>query len=309
VRYSKAAWGVGAAALLSCAALADPPPSTTTTVAGVTITSTRASADKVKSFVNQLTKPAPGVQMARWDRSICTGVLGLPEEHAQYMNDRIAANAVAAGLETGKPGCTANVLIMVAPDAEAFTKQLVHDQPRAFGEMGAGHTRGHKALVDFTNTPRPVRWWHVSQTKAVGGFAVSEPNPSLGPHDHATVEVHTVSRTHTAVVEVFGGILVVVDAKSAQGVSYQALCDYISMVALAQIDPDVDTTALPSILTLFHDRDDGRPLPTQLTVWDRQYLKALYDVRADVERPSQEKRAISDSMEKTAPAPPEPKQP
>jgi hypothetical protein len=303
VRLSVAASGLAAAVLLGGVALADPPaPSDPTTVPGVTVTGTRASAEKVQSFVNELTATSPGVQMARWDRSICVGVLGLPEQHAQFMSDRIAANAVAVGLDTGKPGCRPNVLVMIAPDANAFTKQIVHAQPRAFG-AGVGHNRGPRALKDFTDTPRPVRWWHVSQTKAVGGFEVSEPVNGGRGMDASKVEIWGGSRIRSNVVEVFGGILIVVDAKGAQGVSYQALCDYISMVALAQIDPKVDVTALPSVLTLFHNRDEGTSLPTGLTPWDLSYLKALYTVPADVDRATREKSEITEQMKKTAPAP------
>ena len=308
MRLSVAALGLAAAALLSGVAFADPPASSPTTVPGVTVTAEKATPEKVKSFVNQLTATAPGVQMARWDHSICTGVLGLPEQHAQFMNDRIAANAVAVGLETGKPGCKPNVLVMIAPDAQVFTKQIVKDNARAFG-LGFGHTRGLNALKDFENTPRPVRWWHVTQTKAVGGFEVSEPVNGGRGMDAGTVEVFNVSHVHTGVVEVFGGILIVVDAKRAQGVSYQALCDYISMVALAQIDPNVDVTALPSVLTLFHDRDEGKPLPTGLTPWDTGYLTALYTISTNVERTSQAKGAITDAMKRTAPAPTPPHEP
>jgi hypothetical protein len=214
---------------------------------------------------------------------------------------------VAVGLDPGKPGCKANVLVMIAPDADAFTKAIVRAQPRAFGGF-TGHTRGRSALKAFEDTPRPVRWWHVTQTKASGGFTASEPTDSGRGLSGPTMEVWDMSHIHTNVVEVFGGILIVVDAKRAQGVSYQALCDYISMVALAQIDPDADVTALPSILTLFHDRDAGASLPTGLTPWDLAYLKALYDVRTDRERATRVKGEIADDMKKSAPAPaPEPK--
>ena len=307
MRISVATSGLVATLFVSGVAFADPPTLPPTTVSGVTVTGTQASADKVRSFVNELTaKPPPGVQLARWDHSICTGVMGLPEAHAQYMNDRIAANAVAVGLTPGKPGCKANVLVMIAPDADSFTKAIVRDQPRAFGGF-SGNTRGKIALKKFVDTPRPVRWWHVTQTKATGGFAPSEPKDSGRGLSAPTVQVYTASHIHTNVVEVFGEILIVVDAKRAQGVSYAALCDYVSMVALAQIDPDADVTALPSILTLFHDRDEGKSLPTALTQWDLSYLKALYDVRTNFERASRIKGEISDEMKQTAPAPSAPK--
>ena len=307
MRLSVVAIMTSIAVALSGAAIADPPSPGSTTVSGVVVTATPAEKKKVESFVKQVTALSPGVQMARWDRSVCTGVLGLPDQHAQFMNDRIAANAVAVGLETGKPGCKANVLILVTPDAEAFTRDIVKTHPRVFNPYDAGHTRGPKALKAFVETQAPVRWWHLTQTKGYGGFEVSESNLSAsGSHgmDRPTVEVWGKSPLHSGVVEVFGGILIVVDAKRAQGVSYQALCDYISMVALAQINPDVDSPSLPSILTLFRDRDDGKPLPTGLTAWDLGYLKALYDVPADVERATRERDSIAEKMKKETPEPP-----
>jgi hypothetical protein len=273
-----------------------------TQVQGVTVTADRVIADKVKNFVAGISKTAPGIQVARWDHSICTGVLGLPEAHARYMNDRIAANAVAAGLDVGKPGCDANVLILVAPNADAFTAQIVHDHPKVFGAFSTSHSRGRGALKDFVHTPRPVRWWHLTQTKATGGFTASESTESGRGLQAPTMRVYSASHIHTNVVEVFGNILIVVDAKGAAGVSYQALCDYISMVALAQINPDVDVTSLPSILTLFHDRDAGRPLPAGLTEWDKAYLKALYDVSAN-NTASRERQQITDQMREKATAP------
>jgi hypothetical protein len=291
-------------------ALAADPPST---VSGVTVTAKRdakKSAEAVAQFVDQISTASRFKQMARWDRSICPGVLGLPANHAQYLNDRLAANAVAVGLKTGAPGCRANVLILVAPDADAFVAEIAKKHALAFGVNGNGgaDTRGKAAFADFVATSRPVRWWHISETAGVDGTRLSTPTGTSG-HGLGVpmLEVHGASRLRPNVQEVFANVIIIIDAKRATGVSYQALCDYVSMVALAQVDPRAETTALPSILNLFADRDAGRPLPEALTEWDRNYLTSLYEVRPDTRTDKQEREEITDAMRKKAAEPPAPK--
>jgi hypothetical protein len=310
-QFVAAGWTAGVLALAACPAFAEPPapppPDASTQppteVKPVTVTAQRM--DAIKSFVAQVSAAPQQKQMARWDRTICSGVLGLPEQHAQYLNDRLAANAIGVGLQTGKPGCKPNVLIFVAPDADTFVAEIVKKHAGAFGAAGAANTRGRKALAEFTLRPRPVRWWHLSETAGADGARLGESvDNGGGKGSRMTLQVYNASRIHPNTQEVFANVIIVVDAKRAVGVSYQALCDYISMVALAQIDPHADATDLPSILNLFKDRDAGAVLPTGLTDWDHSYLKALYAVRADVRSDKKEQDEITDEMKKAAAKPP-----
>jgi hypothetical protein len=65
---------------------------------------------------------------------------------------------------------------------------------------------------------------------------------------------------------------VIVDARQTDGVSTEALADYISLVALAEVDPDADTQKFPTILNLWRGQAD---MPA-MTTWDWAYLNGLY---------------------------------
>jgi hypothetical protein len=291
--------GLAVALCVGPAGAQQPAPSTApapaaTPVQGVTVTAPRQEA--VANFVAQISTPPDRFhkQLPRWDGT---------EKHAQYMNDRLAANAIAVGLKFGQPGCKPNVLILVAPDADAFVAEIVKTHPDAFAKFGDSEgvaTRGRKALQQFVLTPRPVRWWHISQTVTPDGQRIGD---AVGGSDNTTprsVRVYGASRIRPNTKLVFAGVIIVVDAKRAGGVSYQALCDYISMIALAQIDPGVESTSVPSILNLFHDRDAGLVPPTTLSASDVRYLEALYTVRPDARDDKHQRDEITDEMKKAA---------
>src|SRR5690606_17891531 len=67
-------------------------------------------------------------------------------------------------------------------------------------------------------------------------------------------------------------VIIVVDGEQVAGVGLPQLGDYLSMVALAQVDPEGDTDGFATILNLFDD-PEGSP---GLTGWDRAYLEGLY---------------------------------
>ena len=73
-------------------------------------------------------------------------------------------------------------------------------------------------------------------------------------------------------------VIVIVDADRLGGANLRQVSDYLSMVALAQVDPNGQTAGLDTVLNVFADPAgvDG------LTAWDRTYLRALY--RAPKER-------------------------
>ncbi|HVO47588.1 MAG TPA: hypothetical protein VMT29_14770, partial [Steroidobacteraceae bacterium] len=66
--------------------------------------------------------------------------------------------------------------------------------------------------------------------------------------------------------------MVIVDSRRARGVTFDQLAGYVAMVGLAEIRPNADPGATPTILKLF-----AGTAPTEgLSPWDQAYLKALY---------------------------------
>jgi hypothetical protein len=68
-------------------------------------------------------------------------------------------------------------------------------------------------------------------------------------------------------------VIIVVDSTKLNGTTWQQLADYLSVVSLAQVDPDASPAAYDSILNLF----SNPAAYSGLTDWDRSYVRALYE--------------------------------
>lgn len=252
--------------------------------------------EMVRGFVDEVAIAPNGErQMARWDRKICPLVAGLPQRQLQYMADRIAMRAQQVGLEAEGPGCRANILIFVTPDASRLAAGIVDEYRNlvAYYSTAGVSTLGRGPLEDFTGSTAPVRWWHVNQT-------VSADGQQLGTEtDDATPVVRggpSPSRARRATRQDFLRVLIIVDAQQAAGLQFQALADYVAMVSLAQLDPAGEATGVPSVLNVFADRDAGRPVPTAMTQWDEEYLQGLYNARRTAPTELWQRRDIADRM-------------
>jgi hypothetical protein len=251
--------------------------------------------EMVRSFVGEVAE-APGSeqQMARWDRTVCPLVAGLPQHQMQYMADRIAQRAHQVGLQTQGPGCSANILIFVTPDASVLAEGIVDEYRTlvAFYSTNGVHTLGRGPLEEFTTSSAPVRWWHVNQTVSSDGQAMAGDAPG-------TTVMRTTQqpgRLRRATRQDFLRVLIIVDARQANGVTFQALSDYLAMVSLAQLDPEGRTTGTPTILNLFEARDSGAPIPAAMTQWDEAYLDGLYNARRTAPTDLWQRRDISERM-------------
>ena len=235
-------------------------------------------------------------QLARWQGDICPGVLGLRQDQAQAFIDRIALRAYQLGIDTGASGCTPNLMIFVAPDANAFARQLFENDRSLFAYLYEQNisTRGHQALEDFLNTPRPVRWWHVVRRTTADGMRLASSNAresSGGGFRDAQTLRSEGSRLRQAIRQEFARAIVVIDASRTAGTPLAALADYVAMAALAQLDPDADYSANPTILNLFTAPEATRP--HELTSWDLAYLQGLYSVTPEAASVTQQHAEIT----------------
>lgn len=256
----------------------------------------------LSDFVGVVSTPPNGeIQLARWDRRICVSVAGIRAQYGQFMVDRIAQRAFQVGLEAGAPGCTANVLVLVTPDANALAQELVNNDRPLLAAYESG-TRGRDALDDFASNTRPVRWWHVAQTVTADGQVVRGSTSlhamsgGLSSGSGAVVRVGDMGRTRATTRQDFNRVVIIVDATRAQGFQFAALSDYVAMVALAQLDPSADTSQFPSVLNLFTDQAAGRDVPVGMTDWDVAYLSGLYGARRNAASTRQQRRDIAHHM-------------
>jgi hypothetical protein len=243
------------------------------------------------SFVNRVAAPARGRGLGRW-RSVCPGVANLDREVAQAIVDRIAETAAGLGVEVEDPGCDPNLIVVFGSDARALAQAMVEANPRVYRHGGNGIDQGSAALRRFLESERPVRWWllNVPIDSDTGRRAVRVPGDASGaivddnlaeiigcnPQDcvigAAPIIRPTASRLNTQIVDHIYKAIVIVDIDAAAGLSAIQLGDYLSLVSLAQIDPEAEVGGFDTVLNLFEARNEIQGL----TDWDQSYLEALY---------------------------------
>jgi len=252
----------------------------------IVVTAMREKA--MADLVADISQETSNDQLARWDRKICPAIIGMKKKPAEYMADRLALAAYSLGLDVGEPGCRPNVLIFGTADSQALVKQLVADQPLAFDKFQeTGKNNGRKALKAFIETPRPVRWWHVTREADENGMKIDA---------GGTVTVRSVGRLKANTRDDFDRAIVIVDFNLTKGAKLQAIADYVAMITLAQVAPDAQRIRANSILNLF---DPNAPLddrPVALTEWDQTYLKGLYDAERMARNSKVQRRTIVDRL-------------
>jgi hypothetical protein len=245
----------------------------------------RRTAEAVQAFVDNMALPTErNGQLARWDRRICPGVAGLRTRYAEFVIDRMAQRAFEVDLDVGEPGCRSNILIVLSPDPGAVARELVENNRALMGyfdERGRV-SQGRTALQAFVDSTAPVRWWHVSNRITRDGEATGD-NPRGGLSvSRLTGNASRLSRTGR---QDFGVAFIVVDANALRAIDFDfnAMADYLAMVALAQLDPEADTSDFPTILNLFAPPGTVAPenRPRTATDWDIAYLRGLYDATRD----------------------------
>lgn len=244
----------------------DPPPVALEDV----VVEARRLEELTREFVDEVSAPPRRRGLARWRNGVCVGVSGIRQDIARALADHVSRVALGYGLRPGEPGCSANVLIVFAEDGRALADEMVERRRRVFRLGVGGLDRGNVALADFRESDRPVRWWHVSVpiNAETGDIAIRMPG-DVGP-----TMVRGEGRVNRGrlVRDELNKVIIVVDGEKVAGVGLPQLGDYLSMVALAQVDPDGDTGGFASILNLFDD-PEGSP---GLSGWDRAYLEGLY---------------------------------
>lgn len=245
----------------------------------------------VRSFVTDVSQPANNRGLARWNRPICVGAVNLRTEIARYVVDRISDVARELEVEAGEPGCRPNVLIVAAVDGAGLAAALVEDRPRNFDLRHNGTDAGTRAFRNFRTGDQPVRWWQISMPidSETGERAVRLPGDPAPPQIH----VFAASRLRTQIRDDMVRSVIIVDVDRLGGANLVQLADYLTLVALAQVDAEADTAAYPTILNLFTDPASA---PAGLTDWDRSYLTALYEHdQLRINRNSQV-RAVADAV-------------
>lgn len=283
-----------AALVLAGAAQATPqdpptPPPADQTVLPEVVVDGRSVEEFTRDYVTEVAAPARGWSVARWEGRLCVGVANLDPEPAQYLIDRVSDVARRLGAEPREPGCDPTVLVIFTDDGSALATGLVEADRRAFHLGVSGLDRGKVALEAFKQSDAPVRWWHVSlpADRDTNSRAIRLPGDDGAPFISSLA-----SRLNTEIVSYLNKVIIIVDVSDLHGANFTQLTDYVALIAMAQIDPEADTTAYHTVLNIFDAPDQA----VGLTDWDWSYLEALYSNPSRRDNPRAFSGAIANIM-------------
>jgi hypothetical protein len=267
--------------------------------------------------------PAAADQYARWNFRLCPSVAGLGAAEAQTLIDHIALRTHEVGVDVQSTGCSPNLIIIFAPDSDQLAREIVTSRRDLLGYYSEDDvvTAGRDALDAFANTPRAVRWWHVSRRTTADGQQLGDSRTRTGRGTRDAVAAQQSGNPSDAGVATIGNgfsgmegvrsqgtrlrrstrqdlsfALMVVDARRVSGLPPQAVADYLAMATLVQLDPHADMSGFPTILNLFSQRPAGEAPPAGMTEWDRAYLQGLYGAEREAASTLQQRNNIARLM-------------
>lgn len=264
--------GAGAAWAQTPPAEAGPQDPPATTLEDVVV-SRQTLEERAETFVDEVAAPVRQRGLARWTRPACFGVVNFSGDAARRIADQLVARADELGLPAGELDCEPNVFIIGTDDAPGVAQAWVDRNPGAFRPRVSGTAGRSSDLRTFVSSDAAVRWWHISIPMHFDIFTgATQPAVRLPGGDAPYLRVYARSQHASRIRDDLVKVMVLVDVGRLGSVTIDQLCDYLLMVAYAQIDPDGDTAAYETILNLFDD-----PSVPGLTVWDRSYLTSLYE--------------------------------
>jgi hypothetical protein len=243
----------------------------------VIVKGTRPELEKrVNGFVEGVTHRGPAVEsLVRWVEPVCPLVAGVPAQQGEFILRGISQAARDAGAELAPEHCKPNFHVVLTPEPDQLLDLWRKRAPKLYGMAPPAQVRR------ILGKPRPVRVWYnvwaacsdrVKQTGSIVGADANFGLQMSTPYGGGCLKD---SRLVFSAINIISSVIVVVDLDDTKAIRLGALTDYISMVGLAQVDLDGDWGGEPTILRLFAAPADATP--KGLSIWDRGFLKALYN--------------------------------
>jgi hypothetical protein len=228
---------------------------------------------EVQEFVDSALLHNGDESNAKWVIPICPLVAGLSKDQGEFLLTGISSIANTAGARLASGNCDPNLLVVVTNEPDRLLAGWNKHNPSMFAKK-----EGMGEFKRFLKSPRPVRVWYNAEFLS-GFFRDPLSAMSLGsavvPENHhardTRLEFGSVRAIITAVV--------IVDRNQLANVNFGQLSDYVSLLALAEINLDKDHGNAPSILNLFTNK--GRAPADRMSSWDEAFLKALYGTRQE----------------------------
>lgn len=248
------------------------------------------SRDRLRAFVRNVTRPADGRQLARWNAPLCPRIDGFAATYASFIEARLRAVAADVGVRMDRPGCRATVLIRMTDRADELASALIRLSPPRFGSL-TGEARLPDQQIRAITSPRTIRWLTATATVMSDGTpVVTAPRGATSVNDLLANanKIYSSSLVRSVTREDVASKIVIVDERRLRGITLRQLGDYLSFVTLASPDLTADFSQDDSIMSLL----SGAPTPPHgLTQGDTALLKALYAIAPD-RSPERQRGAI-----------------
>jgi secretin/TonB-like protein len=219
---------------------------------------------QVKHYVTAITPPSYQVSLGRWEKRtpLCPLVAGLSHDDGSDILARLSQITVSIGAPLAPPPCKPNFHVIVTSEPDELLKAWSKRDPWMFDDDA---DEGGAKIHQFLNASTPVRaWYNVSFSDLEG----------LPLHWQFRSGVLARQGDHAGGLRDLSSVILIVDARLTEGVSFGQLAAYLAMVGLAQIRLDSKLGDAPTILQVFSSR--GKAPLQGLSSWDQAYLKALY---------------------------------
>lgn len=292
------------AAITAVAAAQTPAPNDSVTVQGT------QEEQAVTRFVQASVTPTRMTgKTARWETPICPAMQGIKPEDAAAMLVRLKKNAADAGVRVNaKKDCDPNIEVIFTDQPQGVMDQVKETQPDLLGYFDSSEERDRLATVK-----RPIQAWYRTATQDLRGHVfVDNSRAAITPGRGVTAVVPCHITSGNKQLQVINGIQrfvaapgsicvrefdyvktntpgfalqdglrsqfdhvsIVVDSEKVAKVKADAVTDYISMVALAQLASVETCQGLASITNMLV-AGCAQSADT-LTANDLGYLRGVY---------------------------------
>ncbi|WP_076073239.1 hypothetical protein [Sphingomonas montana] len=227
--------------------------------------------ERLNDVVSVMIQARPRTPISKFRNWLCVSVEGLQPEFKRILENRIRQVAKDAAVRQRTGRCQPNLLVVAPPDPDGFAEKLTRDHPMLFGDPERG--MAPRSLINALRKSRPVRWFDVTDIKGTSGGMWRLQAPARADKLLSVV---------------------ILDMDKLNGLSWKQLGDYIGLVSFANPKMDATFPTGTTLLSLFADRDAGRPLLPERTRLDRSLLAATYAVDQNLAVPLQRTRIIDD---------------
>jgi hypothetical protein len=246
----------------------------------VTVTGTRLR-EVFQKFLRDFVAPTPFTgKIARWERRICPLVVGQNPHFTAFITQRIKYVAQAASTPVNTDAsCTPNIEVVFTT-----TPQALLDNVRRHHVYYLGYAETNAQLDDLAKVTSPVQAWYATETTDNNGRRLMDSFIRSNANGQAQFEfgiegyAASSSRINDGMKTGFNHVLIVIDSTKLAGQQIVPLADYISMLALTQVNSLATCQQLTSIVNILATDCDHKV--QGLTMFDLAYLQGLYRMSA-----------------------------